>query len=604
MATPATAIVRTTTLNNTSHQNNIHGRKRTTGTSLPDDDDDDNDYDDDDVDAEESFYYIGEDNGFSISSSVAYSDLSVSYYSDDDDDDDVDAQEVVRGKDEISAASEVEATVIERNSIAHYASAPSPSCATSIIWNDNCNIVLEQVVIISNQSTTRVSSLNGINHDVMVPTPSPPSVPEAAADTTPHQYRTTPRILTRSSLVYQQEDVDALSPSPERIARLCHEELMGEDDDDDYEDGLVDDDDDDPKGSTIWGSAAATEPLQQSVRGKAGVARKPTVVTRGKENHHVRNTNGRLNAEIGLSRSLKQTFLVSKTSAPPANVIPVKSIIKEAQSRAYGPPSFLSRMSSSRRPSIKSTADLEREKMHHMKPFKAQTIRGSSRVITSRYKTTPKPPLPSSEAVAPSSSIKSKSKFEPPTAPKPPSSYHIRRESRLYKPTFMRERVQTFGETLHQYLNYGLRENLPRPPQKKLISTAEPPSFLCRQFPSNNTSSKRSLKEYPKQFRARAIDLGAPNVHHCQGRPLPVPLPATGRRRETQKRDPPQARTAPYPFRLHTHLCAESTRPPLPNKDDLELSKQFRALPLPKSYRSASCSVLKSADERSKHSDV
>jgi len=101
------------------------------------------------------------------------------------------------------------------------------------------------------------------------------------------------------------------------------------------------------------------------------------------------------------------------------------------------------------------------------------------------------------------------------------------------------------------------------------------------------SSEDIELEECQKQFRARAISYGsAPIVHHGQGRQLPVPrqnLPAQKQRRETPKRDPPRALTTPSPFRFHTNLRAESTRPPLPNADDVELSKKFRALPLPNS---------------------
>jgi hypothetical protein len=619
MATPATAIVRTTTLN-TSHQNYIHGRKRTTRTSLPDDDDDNDD-------VEESFY-IGKDNGFSISSKVAYSDFSVSYSDYDDDDDGNDDGD--DGVDEIPAPSKVEATVVERNGIAHDASAPSPWWGTSI-WNDNCNIVLKQEVVISNQSTTGVSSLNGINHDIMVPTPSPPSVPEAAADTTPQQSRTAPRILTRSSssrhdyvsrslkwTVSQQEDelsrmmpsIDALSSTPERIARLCHVDFMGEDDDDDddYEDGLVDDDSNSISTAstranhglasqakqtllsssnetrkhmlasatmkcrnkcstsrlgfnlphTSQGGAAATEPLQvvntQLVRGKAGLVSKtrappandiavksinkdtqskskfePPTAPKRPSSYHIR-PESRLYKPT-LMRERVQTFGETAhqyLNHGPRDSLPRPRVNKDAQLRAHKPPSFL--MSLSRQPSIKSTADFEREKLEHIKPFRPQKIRGSSKVVTSRYKTIPTPPLPSSKALAPSSSFESKSKFEPPTAPKRPSSYHIRPESRLYKPTLMRERVQTFGETAHQYLNHGPRDSLPRPRVNMDAQPRahKPPSFLSRMSLSRQPSIKstadfeREKLEHIKPFRAQKIR-GSSKVITSRYKTIPTP---------------------------------------------------------------------------------
>lgn len=278
-----------------------------------------------------------------------------------------------------------------------------------------------------------------------------------------------------------------------------------------------------------------------------------------------------------------------RSMAPPANNdSPVKSINKEAQSSTVGPPSFLSRASSSR-PRVKSTAELEKEEMERMKPFKAQTIRGSAIAIKSRYKSATKLPLPSTHSSAPLPSLESESSLKPPTAAKPPS-FHYRRESGLYKPTPVRKQVQTFGESVQHYLNHGLRDSLPNP-QIELMSTPKPPSFLRRQSLSHTSTMKSSeeieLEECQKQFRARAISFGStPIVNNCHGRPQPIPHhypPAQRQRRETPKREQLRALTTPSPFRLHTNLRAESTRPPLPSADDVELSKKFRALPLPNS---------------------
>lgn len=356
----------------------------------------------------------------------------------------------------------------------------------------------------------------------------------------------------------------------------------------------------------------------------AGEMTKSKVIS-GKENNGV-NTTGKIKSEIKSSISMKQSLvsitrarrqsdtnsqLTSKhrqqkkavdmerlnrlaeprhgrSIAPPLNDSPAKSVKKEAISSAAGPPSFLSRTSSSR-PRAKSTAELEKEEMERIEPFKAQTIRGSSIAIKSRYKTATKLPLPSTQASTPSPMSESESKLKPPTIAKPPP-FHYRRESGLYKPTPVRKQVQTFGESVQHYLNHGLRDSLPSP-QIKPNATPKPPSFLRRQSLSNTSTMKSSedieLEECQKQFRARAISFGStPIVHNGQGRPLSVPrqnLPAQKQRRETPKRDPPRALTTPSPFRLHTNLRAESTRPPLPNADDVELSKKFRALPLPNS---------------------
>lgn len=121
-------------------------------------------------------------------------------------------------------------------------------------------------------------------------------------------------------------------------------------------------------------------------------------------------------------------------------------------------------------------------------------------------------------------------------------------------------------------LKRGLRDALPSP--KKETNTMKPPSLLSRQSMSQTStiasSEELELNECRKQFRAR---------------PLPsTRLGARSRGMPSQQQHRPAASlTTPSPFNLRTTLRSESTRPPPPSTDDIELSRPFRARPLPNS---------------------
>jgi hypothetical protein len=238
------------------------------------------------------------------------------------------------------------------------------------------------------------------------------------------------------------------------------------------------------------------------------------------------------------------------------------------ETRSEGPPSFLSRPTSSTHV-VKSTSEMEKEEMERIKPFKARKILGSSAEVKSRFKTaTPR------LAAASSPSGESKSNLKPPAAARPPSNRS--RDSVLYKPTPTRERVSTFGESMQHYLNHGLRGSTPRQ-NKELTSTIKPPSFLHRHTSSHWTKAKSSeeieLDECKKQFRARTIGFGTGyNVQVTCHTPRKAP-----------QRERPRLLTTPSPFRLHTDMRAQCIRPPPPSTDDLELAKKFTALPMPSS---------------------
>jgi hypothetical protein len=241
------------------------------------------------------------------------------------------------------------------------------------------------------------------------------------------------------------------------------------------------------------------------------------------------------------------------------------------ETRSEGPPSFLSRPTSSSYV-VKSTYELEKEEMERIKPFKARKILGSSAEVKSRFQTaTPR------LAAAPSPSGESKSNLKPPAAARPPSNRS--RDSVLYKATPTRERVSTFGESMQHYLNHGLRGSTPRP-NKELTSTVKPPSFLHRHTSSHSTKAKSSeeieLDECKKQFRARTVDFGT-------GCNVQVSCHTPALQRKALQRERPRLLTTPSPFRLYTDMRAQCNRPPPPSTDDLELAKKFTALPLPSS---------------------
>ena len=241
------------------------------------------------------------------------------------------------------------------------------------------------------------------------------------------------------------------------------------------------------------------------------------------------------------------------------------------ETRSEGPPSFLSRPTSSSYV-VKSTYELEKEEMQRIKPFKARKILGSSAEVKSRFQiATPR------LAAAPSPSGESKSNLKPPAVARPPSNRS--RDSVLYKATPTRERVSTFGESMQHYLNHGLRGSTPRP-NKELTSTIKPPSFLYRHTSSHSTKAKSSeeieLDECKKQFRARTVDFGT-------GCNVQVSCHTPALQRKALQRERPRLLMTPSPFRLYTDMRAQCIRPPPPSTDDLELAKKFTALPLPSS---------------------
>jgi len=272
---------------------------------------------------------------------------------------------------------------------------------------------------------------------------------------------------------------------------------------------------------------------------------------------------------------------------------------KSIKKRVNGPPSLLTRTAPTRS-HVKSTAELEQEEMERVKPFKAKKIHGSIDV-PSRYKTAakrvPRPPTSDESSSKPKSSSASR-----------PLGYSPRRQSGLYKPTPSRKKVSTFGESVNHYLHHGLRG-----PTSKL-STPKPPSeaFLRRQTMSNSQHVKSTeeleLEECQKQFKAKEYGYGSVpmssrrttmssytpvasseqlELEECQKQFKARPLPGAGGRRVSHhtRRTPHQQQqqgrtlTVPSPFRLHSNI----PKPPPPSTDDVELSKPFKARPLPNS---------------------
>lgn len=294
-----------------------------------------------------------------------------------------------------------------------------------------------------------------------------------------------------------------------------------------------------------------------SLREKKAGARKSTVVMRGKENNKVERI-GKTSKSMSMKQSLVRLQSESNLYAPnqgkkkkPVNMgrigrlaqprrqstahpsvttsSPVKSVKREAnmsriqrlsQPRrqtlarpsasspaknikritASGPPSLLKRTAQSRNV-VKSTAELEQEEMDRIKPFRAKKIGGSIQV-PSRYKTVSKRPQP---AITHSAQPSAKAR------PSTKSSTVYSRQSGLFKSTSSRKKVETFGESMHNYLNRNLRSS-PNNQKPKKTATVKPPSvaFLQRRQTMSHSTVKSSeeleLDECKRQFRAKSYN--------------------------------------------------------------------------------------------------
>lgn len=262
---------------------------------------------------------------------------------------------------------------------------------------------------------------------------------------------------------------------------------------------------------------------------------------------------------------------------------------RKKERRADGPPSFLSRPAATKYV-VKSTAELEKEEMQRIKPFKAQKILGCSSEVKSRYKTaTPRPAAPLPTVAASNRRI--------PASARPPSF-----SGRVYQSTPKRENVTTLGEQIQHYLNHGLRGGAIASPRVSAVptatrvstSTSKPPSLLRRQSlsysvkPKAKSSEEIELEECKKQFKAITIGIkdGRQAIRHT------TPTIQS----QAPNQDHYRMLTTPSPFRLQTRF----TRPPPPSTDELELSKQFKALPLP---GSSTCSYNAGDKNWQRHDD-
>jgi len=360
-----------------------------------------------------------------------------------------------------------------------------------------------------------------------------------------------------------------------------------------------------------------------SLRIMRSEASNSTVVTRGKENNKEDSMTRRSSMKqslVSMTKSRRQDDVqvpnqekkpkkkvdmdrISRLAKPQRRSMakPMSSTAstttKSIKKRVNGPPSLLTRTAPTRS-YVKSTAELEQEEMERVKPFKAKKIYGSIDV-PSRYKTATKrvPRPPTSDESTSSSKPKSASR---------PLGYSPRRQSGLYKPTPSRKKVSTFGESVNHYLHHGLRG-----PTSKL-PTPKPPSeaFMRRQTISNSLHVKSTeeieLEECQKQFKAKEYGYGSVpmssrrttmssytpvasseqlELEECQKQFKARPLPGVGGRRVSHhtRRAAPQQQgrilTVPSPFRLHSNI----PKPPPPSTDDVELSKPFKARPLPNS---------------------
>ncbi|EJK77834.1 hypothetical protein THAOC_00307, partial [Thalassiosira oceanica] len=297
--------------------------------------------------------------------------------------------------------------------------------------------------------------------------------------------------------------------------------------------------------------------------------------------------------------------------APPrgGNSVSSRSTARSRASSKQGPPSFLSRTNQSR-PAAKSTAELEAEEMRKVKPFKASKILGNPAEVRSRFMN-PRPSQPSRQEKD------SPSKYRP-AATRPPSNFT--RESVLLRTTPVRKKVSTFGESMVQYLNNGLR-GVPSPsisPSKRgQLTKPRTPKLLSRSTHSSAVKSTEEieLEECRRQFRANPMPGGSSyrstslnrrtttsarltrsseeiEMDEChkqfRAKPLPDPVSRSSLRRETVRHELPRNLTTPVPFNLHTNL--RDTRPVPPSTDEVELSRQFKARPMPNSTTSSGSS--------------
>ena len=201
--------------------------------------------------------------------------------------------------------------------------------------------------------------------------------------------------------------------------------------------------------------------------------------------------------EANMSRIQRLSQPRRQTLARPSASCPAKNIKRIT---ASGPPSLLKRTAQSRNV-VKSTAELEQEEMDRIKPFRAKKIGGSIQV-PSRYKTVSKRPQP---AITHSAQPSAKAR------PSTKSSTVYSRQSGLYKSTPSRKKVETFGESMHNYLNRNLRSS-PNNQKPKKTATVKPPSvaFLQRRQTMSHSTVKSSeeleLDECKRQFRAKSYN--------------------------------------------------------------------------------------------------
>ncbi|KAL3798172.1 hypothetical protein HJC23_005733 [Cyclotella cryptica] len=258
---------------------------------------------------------------------------------------------------------------------------------------------------------------------------------------------------------------------------------------------------------------------------------------------------------------------VFQKDQPPSST---KNITKKTLAAAK-PPSLLSRESKKSR--AKSTKEREAEQMSTIQPFKAKKIKGSSSEVRSRFNT-PRAPSPNQTRPGQSNpkpfvSLREaidKYNFREPAAiatpnnPKRPcerTPSFLERE--MYKPP--KKNVPTFAESIKSYDFRGSPiASTPVNPK------ARPPSFLNRSTAMHlpKSSEELELEECKNKFKA-----------------CPLPLSSTSKMRPPSRPREGGSLTTPRPPKLHTSMRSGQLRTPVHSKDEIELSKQFHARPLP-----------------------
>ena len=276
--------------------------------------------------------------------------------------------------------------------------------------------------------------------------------------------------------------------------------------------------------------------------------------------------------QSNLHRSERLAQLAKPRSVVKKQTTPAKKTSSTTKkSAATKPPSFLNR--EPKRSLMRSTEEMEVEKLSSAKPFKASKIRGSNATVKSRYNATPEQanamPFKSlREEIDNYNFRQTPAAVATPVDPKKfsiPSFLGREASSKAPKHT-----VATLGESITKY-NFRATPTAKTP----INSKARPPSFLSRPSPSISHSLPKSSEEL--------------ELEECKNKFKACPLPVSSVSRSRPASRPREGRclTTPRPPKLHTS-ARPGMKTPVLTQDEIELKKQFHARPLPVSLYGSS----------------